>query len=120
MSVCKGGHKKLVQIVTNSVYIDPFAVLYLPVLQMNYLTSSLLGCLGAHHNASAQGPSVLYISYATENDLVLDSLNDLEWPVCVKFCFMFGAVKHGFRSFATLKLVGHSECLLYYNYCRQG
>ena len=34
-------------------------------------------------------------------------LNDLEWPFCVKlFCAgMFGAVKPGFRSLATLKRV---------------
>jgi len=35
------------------------------------------------------------------------TLNDLEWPFCVKlFCAgMFGALKPGFRSLATLKLV---------------
>jgi len=37
------------------------------------------------------------------------TLNDLEWPFCVKFCFaqvyMFGALKPGFRRLATLKLV---------------
>jgi len=34
------------------------------------------------------------------------TLNDLEWPFCVKFCFApFVALKPGFRSLATLKLV---------------
>jgi len=35
------------------------------------------------------------------------TLNDLESPFCLKFCFVpvFGAVKPGFRSLATLKLV---------------
>jgi len=35
-------------------------------------------------------------------------VNDLGWPFCVKFCFragVFGALKPGFRSLATLKLV---------------
>jgi len=36
------------------------------------------------------------------------TLNDLEWPFCVKILFcagMFGALKPGFRSLATLNLV---------------
>jgi len=43
------------------------------------------------------------------------TLNDLESPFCLKlFCAgMFGAVKPGFRSLATLKLVSCNEC------CRQ-
>jgi len=34
------------------------------------------------------------------------AVDDLEWPFCVKFFFasMFGALKPGFRSLATLKV----------------